>query len=281
MGGSKPTQTPTQEPAPEDLDFGGGGTPAAAPAQDANAAPNPLEKQPFNAGVEADENSDPKKYIEQLTGKLGQSLRSYNQQQGQPDFQLEKFAINSLLSATHTSEMDETDRNDIVKKIQSAGDDTGDQSQEPEDANPSAEATPETPAAPADAEEGNMFEGSEVFETESIFLAKPKRNNMFQPNSNDALNEMEPCVGDDGPKCVKENLAKRNKSGIFTSIIKNKLTETFNPEDMIDEFIEPEVKPEVKPSVKPKETPIKPSRRNAPFLPNVDPSIKPDPKASK
>ena len=32
----------------------------------------------FDAGVDADEDTDPKKYIQQLTGKLSQSLRKYN-----------------------------------------------------------------------------------------------------------------------------------------------------------------------------------------------------------
>jgi hypothetical protein len=47
------------------------------------------------------EETDPKKFIEQLSGKIGQSLRKFTETQG-PDFELEKFAINSLLSATHT-----------------------------------------------------------------------------------------------------------------------------------------------------------------------------------
>jgi hypothetical protein len=51
-----------------------------------------------------------KKFIEQLSGKIGQSLRKFTETQGQPDFELEKFAINSLLSATHTSEMDDNDK---------------------------------------------------------------------------------------------------------------------------------------------------------------------------
>ena len=83
----------------------------------------PFDDKPFDAGVEADENSDPKKFIEQLTGKLGQSLRKYTEQQGQPDFELEKFAINSLLSATHTAEMDSEDKDDIIKKVNTAGND--------------------------------------------------------------------------------------------------------------------------------------------------------------
>jgi hypothetical protein len=54
-----------------------------------------------HAGVEANEETDLKKFIEQLSGKIGQSLRKFTETQGQPDFELEKFAINSL-SATHT-----------------------------------------------------------------------------------------------------------------------------------------------------------------------------------
>ena len=33
------------------------------------------------------------------------------------------YAINSLLSATHTSEMDSNDQDDIIKKVKSAGND--------------------------------------------------------------------------------------------------------------------------------------------------------------
>jgi hypothetical protein len=56
----------------------------------------PFDDEPFDAGIEADEDADPKKYIEQLTGKLGQSLRKYNDSKGAPNFELEKFAVNSL-----------------------------------------------------------------------------------------------------------------------------------------------------------------------------------------
>ena len=87
------------------------------PTGETPADDTPFEKEPFDAGVEADEEEDPKKFIQQLTGKLGQSLRQYTDEQGQPDFELEKFAINSLLSATHTGEMDSEDQKDIIKKV--------------------------------------------------------------------------------------------------------------------------------------------------------------------
>lgn len=97
-------------------DSGADTTPTDAPSND-----KPFDDEPFDAGVKADEESDPKKFIEQLTGKLGQSLRKYNEEQGTPDLELEKFAINSLLSATHTAEMDAEDQKDIIKKVKSAG----------------------------------------------------------------------------------------------------------------------------------------------------------------
>ena len=85
----------------------------------------PFNDEPFEAGVEADEESDPKTYIQQLAGKLGQSLRTYSGEQGQADFDLEKFVINSVISATHTGQMENEDQSDIIKKVKSSGNDGG------------------------------------------------------------------------------------------------------------------------------------------------------------
>ena len=54
----------------------------------------PFDDTPFDAGVQADEDEDPEKYIQQLAGKLGTTLRKYTEDKGEPDFDLEKFAIN-------------------------------------------------------------------------------------------------------------------------------------------------------------------------------------------
>ena len=86
----------------------------------------PFDDTPFDAGVEADEDEDPEKYIQQLAGKLGTTLRKYTEDNGEPDFELEKFAINSVISATHTAEMDNEDQKDIIKKIKSSGNDEKD-----------------------------------------------------------------------------------------------------------------------------------------------------------
>ena len=106
-------------PAPE---------PEAAPVDDAlmddtaePAGDAPFDKTPFDAGVEADEEEDPKKFIEQLAGKIATTLRTFTKDEGQPDFELEKYVINSVIAATHTAEMDEEDRKDIVKKIEDSG----------------------------------------------------------------------------------------------------------------------------------------------------------------
>ena len=80
LAGEKPAAAPTEPTAPTN----------DAPPADAGfdnqptSDDKPFDAEPFDAGVEADEQSDPKKFIEQLTGKLGQSLRKYNEDQGQP-----------------------------------------------------------------------------------------------------------------------------------------------------------------------------------------------------
>ena len=51
----------------------------------------------FDAGVEADEDTDPKKYIQQLTGKLSQTLNTYNNENGEPDTELGKYVLGMLV----------------------------------------------------------------------------------------------------------------------------------------------------------------------------------------
>jgi hypothetical protein len=131
VAGSNPEPAAPTSPQPAVPEPSMGDNMDTAPATD----DKPFDDQPFDAGVEADEESDPKKFIEQLTGKLGQSLRAYTESQGQPDFDLEKFAINSLLSATHTAEMTPEDQKDIINKVKKSG--AGD-----EDAAPEADTTP-------------------------------------------------------------------------------------------------------------------------------------------
>lgn len=75
----------------------------------------------FDAGVEADEEQDPKKYIQQLTGKLSQSLRKYNEQNGQPDVDLNKY-VTGMITKQATEGLSQEDADEIIDKIK-AGED--------------------------------------------------------------------------------------------------------------------------------------------------------------
>ena len=202
-------------------DFGGEGVSPEAPI-DEPSDDMPFEKEPFDAGVDADEETDPKKFIEQLSGKLGQSIRQFTKDNGQPDLELEKFAINSVISATHTAEMDENDRNDIIKKINKSGDD-GNQD------NTDGEASFSEPDNEDNLDFSNGNEpvkedNFQIYERDELFLDKPKKNNMFQPGSNDVLDEINSCWkgykqvgmktknGKEVPNCVpvNENMGESN-----------------------------------------------------------------------
>ena len=70
----------------------------------------------FDAGVDADENTDPKKYIQQLTGKLSQSLRKYNKNLPQPEVDLCKYVAGMILKQT-TEGLTDSDKKEIVDKM--------------------------------------------------------------------------------------------------------------------------------------------------------------------
>ena len=120
-----PASEPVSEPDSSDSDFGFGddSEDESFGGEDEPKDDKPFDDEPFDAGVEADEDEDPKKYIQQLAGKIGQSLRDYEKDLDNPDFELEKFVINSVISATNTSEMDKEDQEDIIKKVETSGSD--------------------------------------------------------------------------------------------------------------------------------------------------------------
>ena len=74
----------------------------------------PFGKEKFDAGIDVNEDEDPKKYIEKLTGKLAQKLRDYNESSDDTD--TNKFVINSLIPAA-IPEMSENDAQDVIKKV--------------------------------------------------------------------------------------------------------------------------------------------------------------------
>ena len=71
-------------------------------------------------GEEGDEDGDTKK-IQKYTGKIGQMLRDMDD----ADLDLEKYVINSIISAMHLDEMDEEDKEDIIAKLEGEDDEEG------------------------------------------------------------------------------------------------------------------------------------------------------------
>jgi hypothetical protein len=93
----------------------GMGDPNAMGGEDPNAMGDDQFGGDFDAGVEADEDTDPENYIQQLTGKLSQSLKDYDEQNpGKLD--LDKYVIGMIVKQA-VKGMDEGERKKVIKKI--------------------------------------------------------------------------------------------------------------------------------------------------------------------
>lgn len=86
----------------------------------------------FDAGVDADENTDPKKYIQQLTGKLSQSLRKYNNEQPKVDSELNKYVAGMILKQS-TERLSSNDKKDVIDKVSGDENNTVNPQMEPSD----------------------------------------------------------------------------------------------------------------------------------------------------
>lgn len=119
-----PIMDPSMQPAPMDpsmQDPQMGDDLLGDPGMEGGEGENQYDTN-FDAGVEADEDSDPKTYIQQLTGKLSQSLNSFNDEQG-PDAGLNKY-VASMIVAAACKNLDEKAKKEIIEKINSASSDT-------------------------------------------------------------------------------------------------------------------------------------------------------------
>ena len=76
---------------------------------------NPYDTN-FDPGVEANEEEDPKHFIEQLSGKLSQSLRSYQEGLPKPDAETAKYAAGMVLKAAIEG-LSQKDVKDILNKL--------------------------------------------------------------------------------------------------------------------------------------------------------------------
>jgi hypothetical protein len=100
---------------------------------------------------------DTTKKIQKMTGKIGQLLRDKEE----VDPELEKYVINSIISALHLDEMDESDKEDIIAKI------------EEEEEEGDEEPTDDTEEPVGDAEEPVGDTGSEELSEEVSKSEKP------------------------------------------------------------------------------------------------------------
>ena len=108
-----------QDMMPND-NIGGGfdqqGEEAMPPMDDNGIGNNNEFDTNFDPGVEADEEQDPKKFIQQLTGKLSQSLRKYNENNGQPDVDLNKY-VAGMITKQAMEGLSQDDADEIIDKI--------------------------------------------------------------------------------------------------------------------------------------------------------------------
>lgn len=221
--------------------------------------------------MQASEEDDPTKYIQQLSGKLGQSIRDYTEKQGQADLELEKFAINSVVSATHTADMTPEDRNDIIKKIDKSGsqdnptnDDFGDVTSGGPDNTPEDGEQEDEPT-----EENVLHEinPSGCFSLESQIGILPKDHKQVFADAKLGVDETE-------NKKIVDGLSIDENMGIFGE---NKIKQIIMQKihEMV-EFEAPVKEPVVVPVVKPDD---QPTRRQRPW--RVNPNPEPEPKAEE
>lgn len=76
---------------------------------------NPFDSN-FDPGVEADEEQDPKRFIQQLTGKLSQSLHQYNEGLPQPDADLGKYVAGMIIKQAIEG-LSQEDKAEILDKV--------------------------------------------------------------------------------------------------------------------------------------------------------------------
>jgi len=257
--GSEVQEEPFTEPEMSDDPFGGEDMSGEDMGDD-----KPFDDEPFDAGVEASEEESPEKYIQQLSGKLGQSLRKHAETTGQPDFDLEKFAINSVLSATNSGQMDQEDQTDIINKVKSSstdggGEGAGDMAGEDDGAIDGA----------IDGGNDNMNGEVPVPGDEEEFMEESHNPN---PMGQTVFADASLGVENDGMEENKYlNLENQNKSRIFASNIKEMVRESLRL-DSSPGVSEPITKPTTKPAVKP-------SRRGKPWTIVPEGIPDPEPKA--
>jgi hypothetical protein len=185
MGGMNDMEPMGEEPMQGDENFDDmSNTPEGGSEFDTN----------FDAGVEADEDEDPKKYIQQLTGKLSQELGKYNNELGEPDEELSKY-VGGMIVKQVSKFLNDEDKKELIKKIKTTD------SVDDEDENMLDDESLEN--------EGG--DNSDDLNLESYILGRKDLNKIFESlGINDILNGKEISNRDNLDKREK-NVNKSNK----------------------------------------------------------------------
>lgn len=175
----------------------------AMPPMDGNGIENDNEFDAnFDPGVEADEEQDPKKFIQQLTGKLSQSLRKYNENNGQPDADLNKY-VAGMIAKQAMEGLSQEDADEIIDKIKSDEDfsmedgDNGNQDIEQGNDQPMPPMDNQTPM---DNGNGNQFQQP----NESILKGGYKIDEIVNGVLNGAENDKQPYQKTDNKKSFRK-----------------------------------------------------------------------------
>jgi len=133
------------------------------------------------------EGDDETKEIQKMTGKLGQMLRDMKDN----DPKLEKYVINSILSALHLDEFSDKDIEDIKDKLEGEVEEDKDSTEKEEEMPSEEEMSIEEPKSEEEKEE-------EV-KKESIVYKKKQLKESFMKNLNESM--CQNCVGDGCEEC--------------------------------------------------------------------------------
>lgn len=109
--GVEPQLPPSENNSQEEVPCGGNFVPQNGPQQQEE---NPYDKN-FDAGVEANEEEDPEKFIQQLTGKLSQSLKKFNDENG-TDAGLNKYVAGMIIKQAMKG-LNDKDAKEIMDKV--------------------------------------------------------------------------------------------------------------------------------------------------------------------
>ena len=136
----------------------------------------------FDAGVEADEDEDPKKFIQQLTGKLSQSLNKYNNENGD-DAELSKY-VGKMIARAAAKGLDEKGKKDLIKTINTTESD----------------------------EDEGMPDNSEGMDDEQMSDEMPMNECVFKKSEIKVLKEeLNQHLGNDKSNMVEKDIPKRSK----------------------------------------------------------------------